>query len=239
MNTQAYLDRFKVLEKKLQTIAGISDKGKFFDLVDIVEKYNYLIHSKKDVLKDLSALRNLFSHSDREKYIAEVNQLAFDEIDNLILLLENPPTVGKLFTKDVYSVTTTDSIKIVISDMNKNIYTHVPVYRNSSFLGIFSESTIVSWLSEMSDNGIFDINKYLIGDVNRKYLNNTTNIVQFISEDSDIFKIPMMFSQAINKKSRLGALIITKTGKRDEPPVGIITAWDLPIIDDYIKRLGM
>ena len=44
-----------------------------------------------------------------------------------------------------------------------------------------------------------------------------------------------MFEEAIEKGRRLGALVITKSGKKDELPIGIITAWDLPRIDQYIE----
>ena len=43
-----------------------------------------------------------------------------------------------------------------------------------------------------------------------------------------------MFEDAIYGKNRLGAVLITKNGTKDEKPLGIITAWDLPKLKEYL-----
>lgn len=236
MANHLYFEKFKILEKKLRKIAKASDADDFYHVLNKVEEVNYLIKYKRGLLRDLNALRNVFAHSDREKYIAEVNQLAFEEIDKLIKLLNKPPTVNQLFNKKVYSVNLEEILELVIKEMQKNIYTHVPVYKDGKFWGIFSETSILSWLVENINEGKADFYKPQMKNVKREYLYNQTNIVDFISEKTSIFKVPELFSKAINKSSRLGALLITKTGDKDELPTGIITAWDLPLIDDYINR---
>lgn len=235
MSTHPYFEKFKILEAKLRKISHGVDRNNFYEVLDKAEKINYLIKIKRSVLLDLNALRNIFAHADREKYIAEVNQFAFEELDKIINSLENPPTVGKVFKKDVYYVDTNEIVEIVIRKMQENIYTHVPVYKDDKYIGTFSETTLLTWLIHNLNKGHADFYKPQIKYVNPEYLNNSTNMVKFIPADKSIFEIHEMFDRAISVHARLGALLITEDGTKNKFPIGIITAWDLPIIDGYIR----
>lgn len=232
----SFLEKFKLLEARLRKIAHSTDKDNFYTILSKVEKINYLVKKKRDILLDLNALRNVLAHSDREKYIAEIKKEAYLEIDNIVNLLDNPPSIGIFFNKRVYSVDTDEILEIVIKNMQKNIYTHVPVYKDNKFYGVFSETSIFSWLVDCIQSGRADFYKPQMKSVKREYLFCETNKIEFVAENTSIFTIPERFNNAITKKTRLGALIITKTGDKDESPIGIITAWDLPLIDSYINR---
>src|SRR6266446_6487152 len=143
-----YLRDFKRLETKLRDIASANDNSPFYQVLDKVERINYLIKAKRSLILDLYALRNVFAHADREKYIAEVNQFAFDEIEKIIYLLDTPPKVGTVFENNVYWVTPDEITEIVLQKMKLNIFTHVPIYETNKFYGTFSESTLLSWLVE-------------------------------------------------------------------------------------------
>src|SRR3989344_1409209 len=228
MNHQAFFTQFKTLETKLRRIAKSTDIESFYNILD---------KAKRSVLLDLHALRNVFAHSDRDRYIATVNQIAFKEIENIVKLLDNPPTVEEVFKKEIYRVNLDEIIDIVIRKMKEKIYTHVPIYDNDKFYGVFTETTLLDWLIDNINEGRAQFYKRQIKDVNRKYLFNDTNIVKFIPANKSIFEIPELFNKAISNNKRLGALLITKTGKKDSKPIGIITAWDLPLIDKYINKL--
>lgn len=120
--------------------------------------------------------------------------------------------------------------------MKESLYTHVPIYQNGKFYGTLSESTLLSWLVDNIKEGKAQFYKRLIGDIKKEYLFNENDKVDFISETKSIFEVQAMFEESIRRGQRLGALIITKSGKNDEKPIGIITAWDLPRIDQFIER---
>lgn len=236
MISHPFIEKFKLLEKKMRDIGRSSDREPFWEVLNSVEKVNYLIKSKKDILQDLNALRNIFVHSDREKYIAEVNDIAYNELANIIKLLDTPPVVGQVFNKDVYWVNTDEILEKVIHKMQESIYTHVPVYKDGKYWGVFSETSLLNWLVENINEGKADFYKPQMINVKREYLHCASNIVKFIPVSKSIFDIPEMFNLAISKNQRLGAIIITEKGTKEELPKGIITAWDIPLIDDYIKR---
>ncbi len=233
-----YLDKFKQLETQLKRVAGISsDICHFKDILDKAKQNSTLISYKEGLIWDLYALRNVFAHADRGKYIARVNKLAYEAIDDLINLMQNPPTVGDKFKKEVYWVTEEEIMKGVIQKMRQNLYTHVPVYTKVEgkykFIGVFSESTIFYWLADNIENIKVDFSCQPIKNISRKYLNDPNDLYKFVAPNNTIFDVYKEFQNAISKRKRLGAIFITSSGHRDELPIGIITAWDLPEIENY------
>jgi len=233
-----YLRKFKELETWLKKISGVSsDATQFKDILDKAKQNSPLIKYKEWLIWDLYALRNVFAHADREKYIAEVNQAAYEMIDGLVNLISNPPTVGEKFKKEVYWVSEDEITEVVIKKMRENLYTHVPVYKESRdgyrFIGVFSESAVFYWLADNIQKGKADFYKQQIKNVNSKYLNDPNDLYKFVPPDKDIFEIYDEFKSAIGKKKRLGAIFITPSGIKDNLPLGIITAWDLPEIERY------
>lgn len=234
--TQQYLDAFKRLEGILRKMTNIgNDRVPFREVLKEAEKKNPMFQLKNSLIWDLYALRNVFAHKDRERYIAEVNQLAFESLNELIALLENPPKVGDIFKKEVYSATTDDITEVILRKMKENLYTHVPIYEKGKFIGMLTEVTIFDWLVDSIELGKADFYKQTVGNINRKYLNSQDNLYEFISANSNVFTIHQKFDEVIRKGKRMGAFFITKTGGKNEKLLGIITAWDIPRIQEYLK----
>ncbi len=237
-----YISKWKNFETELKKISGVvSDATQFKDILDKAKQNSPLIKYKEGLIWDLYGLRNVFAHADREKYIAEVNKLAHEEIDGLIEMISNPPTVGQKFKKEVYWALEDEITEVVIKAMRKNLYTHVPVYKKNQngheFTGVFSESTILYWLADNIQEGKADFYKQQMKDINPKYLNDPNDLYKFVSPDKDIFTVYDEFKKAIGGKKRLGAIFVTPSGKKNELPVGIITAWDLPEIESILADL--
>ena len=191
--------------------------------------------AKKGIIWNLYGLRNVFAHADMDKYIADVNDLAFAEIDKIIGMLDNPPKAIDIFEGDVFIARFNDNMGVVLRKMKDNLYTHIPVYDNGKFIGILSETTILEWLAEnINEGGEAYFAKQKVADVNLRYLHPKTNQCEFIKQSTSIFEIYKMFEDAIYGKNRLGAVLITKNGTKDEKPLGIITAWDLPKLKEYL-----
>jgi len=234
--TSKYLEYFKKLETKLRKIAGsASDTSSFRDILRLAKQRNPLIQFKADLIEDLYGLRNVFAHKDRDKYIAEVNQLAFNSIDEILKLIESPPQVGNIFKKKVYSVDTNNITEIVLREMQKNLYTHVPVYDNGKFIGVLTETTVLEWLVENIKEGQAQFYKQTISRINRKYLNSPNNLYRFVPPNLNIFETFKMFEETIEQNKRLGVIFITENGGKNGKLIGIITAWDLPKIKEYLK----
>lgn len=232
-----YLESFKKLEACLKKITGAGDDAKFSNILNKAKAINPLFEFKEGLIWDLYGLRNVFAHSDREKYIAEVNKFAFESIDKIIKLIKKPPTVGVVFKKDVYKANLFNNTEDVIKEMHGKLYTHVPIYTNNSkCVGIFSEATIFNWLVDnINVDGKANFHKLQMKDINPKYYHSPNEKNDFIKEETTIFEALKQFQDSINKGMRLGALIITPHGTKKEYPTGIITSWDLPKIKEFLS----
>jgi len=237
----SYLNKFKQLEVQLKKVADVSsDVTQFKDILDRAKQNNPLIRYQEGLIWDLYGLRNVFAHADREKYIATVSKLAYDAIDNLINLIQNPPTVGDKFQKKVYWTIDEEIMKNVIQTMRQNLYTHIPVYKRIKggykFKGVFSESAMFYWLADNIKNIQLNFANQPIQNINLKYLNDPNDLYKFVAPDKSIFSVYEEFKSAISKRKRLGAIFITSSGNKDALPIGIITAWDLPEIESYFRN---
>jgi len=232
-----YLEAFKRVEKALRRVACVSaDTTQYKDILDKAKQNNPAVAHFEGLLWDLYGLRNVFAHADRDKYIAEINSLAFEKVSEILKILAKPPRATDLFKADVLCATTEDIAETVLRQMNEKLYTHVPVYHDSKFIGVLSETTILEWLVENIKEGRVQFYKRKIADINRKYLNSDRNMHKFVSADTSVFEIQRMFDDSIRRGKRLGVIFITESGKKDEHPIGIVTAWDLPKINDFLDN---
>ncbi|OQB05854.1 MAG: hypothetical protein BWY19_00738 [bacterium ADurb.Bin212] len=227
---------FKKLETRLKEIARVaSDATQFKDIIDKAKKNNPYVSYKEDIIWDMYGLRNVFSHGDREKYIAEVNTLAFEELNTILKNIENPPTVGEVFRKEMFTATLEDNVYPVLKTMKVDIYTHVPVYDSEhKFVGVLNESTVLNWLVANLVDGKANFSKKQLKHFDRSFLHTDENRCEFVAKGYDIFSVQQMFDQHMFSGKRLGCVIITETGDRDEEPIGIVTAWDLPEIRKHL-----
>lgn len=227
--TEAFIERFQDLEKLLKQVAGSNDEERFPSVLKKVADRNAYISKNYSLILDLNSLRNVFVHQGRGKYIAKINNFALEELSKLIKTLKNPPSVISEFNQNVYQAKTTDFIASVMNTMREKIYTHVPVWENEEFIGVFSYTSFFEWLSERQNRGVKSISftKRFMDDINKKYLNPPNVNFQFIGELKNLYEIPSMFEDATKKRERLDCLFITQNGKRGEKIKGIITSWDL------------
>jgi len=233
-----FLSEFKIFEKRIREIAGVtSDVTQQKDIIQKAKSNSPLIEHKEGLIWDLYALRNVFAHQDRGKYITNVNEMAFEELSNLMRLMNKPPQAGRIFKKEVFVAKKDDLIEKIIKEMSKNIFTHVPVYENETFVGVFSEASIFEWLADNIQNGNATLNKIKMGVINKKYLNSPNDKFEFINSKVSVFDLLKMFETYVSKGKRLGVVFITKNGSKNERIDGLVTAWDLPTIKDYLKSI--
>jgi len=86
---------------------------------------NSYVKDQYQRIEDIYALRNVFSHKNRGDYIAEVKEIAINEIEDLLKNIKDPPTVGQLFGCDVFTSTGADFIIVHRKHRySLDLYTH-------------------------------------------------------------------------------------------------------------------
>ena len=236
-NAEKFITTFNKIEKYLTKLHGAEKYIDFISLVRELSERNNIIRIYKDDLKEYAELRNAIVHQTRGKLIAEPYEETIQHIHQIYEVLTNPPSALMIASKPVYSCSIDDRISDVVTEMTKNVYTHVPVYEKNKFIGVFSESSITKWLGDSAESDGFLLEQTGIGEL-KKYLdqpNDEFNGYKFLSKTTDVFNIQAAFLFFVSEHKRLGAVFITERGKEDEKILGIITAWDLPKITELLK----
>lgn len=236
---EEYTNIYNELDEHLSKILWRDNYGKGYTgyknkLRDIKNnnqlKESFIIRRYFDMFKTFGYIRNEIVHKYKNKIT--ITEEALEEIKKYLDILKNPPKVIKLFKRDVHTCSLNDSLSSVIKEMKDKIYTHIPVYDGNQFLELLTESSIIYWIEKYIDE-TWDL---ILENVKVKDVltENPNDRYEFISQNTNIYEIKSMFEENIKDGERLGALLITNLWKKEEPLVGIITAWDLPTIDEYM-----
>lgn len=230
--TNEFVDKFQTFENLLKAVTESNDRTRFIDALKKASDLNVYINENFSLIEDLYALRNVFSHRERGKYIATIDEFVLKELDKLINVLKNPPTVISKFRTIVYQANTHDFIITIMNEMRNKTYTHVPVWNKDQFLGVFSYTSFFEWLAERQskENTEVTFSKKFMDDIDIKYLNPQCVNFEFIPESANLYEIPPMFAKATLQQKRLDCLLITANGKKGEKITGIITPWDIGLI---------
>ncbi|MEI7478515.1 MAG: CBS domain-containing protein [bacterium] len=179
-------------------------------------------------------MRNHIAHGFKldGKHYAIPSYHALDELNKMKDAIMKPVTCGVAFKKEVFTCSTTDTLKEVMTSMKNLGYTHIPVYdENKVFKGVLTQSAICEWLAAHMQLGQQQaLDTVTIGSVD---LNAGHERYDMISQDTALFTISPLFEKIGLNKKRLGCLVITEHGDVKEPFLGLITSFDLPHIADY------
>ena len=233
-NADEFIQKFQKLERLIKEKANASDTTKFYDSFATVSRRNIYLSTNRGLVDDLYALRNVFSHRERGRYVAEVYDFALAELECVISSLENPPTAKDKFGCEIYQVEAEDLIESMMSTMEREMYTHVPIWDGDTLRGVFSYSSFFSWLhQERSKTDVPRFTKKEAKDIDRRFLNSPVVNYKFIDENMDVNEIPELFNHETRKRRRLDCLLLTKNGERTKEITGIITPWDLGNIGGF------
>ncbi len=201
-------------------------------LIQQIALHHRLFARYEQELKEFARLRNVLIHNhfgEAAHPIATPHPYVVDLYQRIIDAVLNPVTALSIAVHAAQIYTTTLNAKAldVMKLMTKNTYTHVPVMEDDQMVGIFSENTILSYLSHHE-------NSIITADMPIREFADFVGLDQhkseefaFIERKALLADVYALFNAAVKKHKRLGMLFITEHGKQSEKLLGIITAWDL------------
>lgn len=217
--------------------------NKFEDLVRIKYKVKdeegafYILSNQKEYKKfekDINLIRkirNLLSHGECKiegKVAIEINENIIEKFKEIISHLENPPLVTSRYITEMFVVDLEEKLEKLIKVMNEKKISHVPVLdKDKKLIGVFSENTIFSKLSE---DEIIEIGKeYKVKDYEKyiKLENHSSEYFDFVKRNEELASAQNLFNKSIKKDKKLVMLFVTRNGKKNEEILGILTPWDL------------
>lgn len=185
----------------------------------------------RDELDYCREVRNLLVH---KKYMSNVYKIEPSEtlihvLENTLEKVKNPPRVSSLAIPigKVATCTISDYVLPAMRMMNEKNFTHIPIVDNGIVVGVFSENTVFSYIT---DEEIVEIDKDTKFEKLSKYLPincHRAEVFRFVKKDALTYDISQLFSKALNDGERIGMLFVTEHGKSSEKLLGIVTAWDV------------
>ena len=209
-------------------------------LIQEVGRSNAIVARHQQELRAMAQLRNSIVHNPLSSIaspIASPHPVVIKRYQAIKDALLNPRTALSIAipAHKIYTARLDSSLNEVLRQMNKNIYTHVPIIKENKMVGIFSENSLLSYLAEAGEAII--TNDMTIGDL-ADYLplkSHQGECFEFLPRKATLSQVFEVFNKAIHKHQRVGMLFITEHGHAGERPLGIITAWDLASPDFELR----
>ncbi|MFC1959765.1 HPP family protein [Chloroflexota bacterium] len=239
-NSERFLTAFGAIERRLRLMTGLEQRTRFYKLVDCASAANPAVRRYSNDLKEYADLRNAIVHERTDEHvIAEPNDRAVRQIENILALLDNPPRVIPNFQKPVYTMTPEDPIAAAAFLMLAHDFSQLPIVNSDGhFVALLTSNDITRWIGISVPQQVIDLEKTVIAEIMNcnaeEGVPGAGPDYTFFSRDETVFAALDVFQECGQCGVRLEAILITQHGSPAEELLGIITIWDLPTIYDSL-----
>ncbi len=183
-------------------------------------------------LKMFADMRNLLVHNpykgNADPLLAPHEYIVnkYEDIKNQVLHPKKALSIA-IPANLIYTTTLETNALKVMQTMNEKVYTHVPVLDGKKMIGVFSENTILSYLSDhkealiLKDMKIKEFEDFIPLD---KHLSEN---FEFVGRHTLLIEVEELFRKNLVNRRRIGMVFITNSGKKDEELLGLLTSWDI------------
>lgn len=234
------MERFEIAFNQIHLIlkglAKDTRSDNFIDLLNNSKDKHATIRHHFEQLKQFARLRNAIVHEKvrQDYYIADPHWEIVYEIEQIRDILQKPPSAMAIASKPVLYFESDAPMNDILKAVAKFGYSQFPIYNNGLFKGLLTNGGIVRWFSRAVTDQCIMIDNMKPSDI--LPIEKTHN-AGFLSEEKTIFDVEALFESHFNQKKKIEAVIITSSGNKNEPPLGIITPWDLIQIDHNLIPL--
>lgn len=222
-NAERFIDAFNTIDYTLRARYSLNRSMGFSDLVRKCVSLNYVVRKYEDDLIDYGRLRNAIVHQGNKDYvIAEPHTRVVEHIEKIEKLINKPPKCIDICRRDIVTVDASASMENVIKLMASSKYSNIPVYKGKNLIGIANGQKILDAFGTY----------LLAGGKSKAFLENV-QIEDMLSKIQSIYyeveSIELTMEEGLNKfhnNPKLLAILLTKTGGQNEPPLGIVTGAD-------------
>ena len=228
MRATEFLEMYRELEDLLES--RYAGKKKHYSSVIFEYLNDYDSRPIRDKLDICREIRNLLTHTAKVggEEVVEPSEPICNELRACLEYVRRPPLAIDFATKgdSIMKAGLNQSVLKVMRNMEKNGYSHIPIMENGTFVGVFSLSTVFSFvLNSQGQNigqntSIADLRDYLP-------IKAHTENYEFVSKETSLSKVRAMFETVKAKNKRLSVIFITENGSEKERLLGMLTPWDV------------
>lgn len=232
-----YMNNLLIKHPKINPNA---DKNKYVSYktkVILLSNENLIRNNFKEELISYGNLRNAIVHKyeigkkKEERIIAQPLISEVENFERMRSIIMSPPKAfeeNMVIRKDaMYYASITDKVTQVVSKMNKEKYSYVPILKDDKLIGVFSQDTLFTFVAQ---NEGFILEDSLELDEFGELLeidNHSSERFEFIPRSSTVLDIDQKFKEDYKQEKRLEAIFITENGHHNEKILGLTTIWDL------------
>lgn len=233
-NADRFITAYNRLDKGIRDIYNFKPALSFSDVVRKAASINLVIKKHEDDLIDYGRLRNAIVHRSNDKVIAEPHDDVVEDIESIVRTITTPPlAMQSVVNRSVFIAQGEVKLGSVLAEMFRTGYSNIPVYLESTLVGVLNRKMIIDKLGEAVTNNE-DVNKLMgMRVVDCLSVLDENNHYEVVSDNVTIDNLLYMFQQ--NRK--LTTVIITPSGAYTEKPVGIVVTADIidmqTILDNY------
>jgi CBS domain-containing protein len=229
--TDLFLDKYRQLELLVATTYHLRNSES--PVVYLTRRPEF-----RDITGELEycrEVRNLLSHNPKvgDCYAVEPGDGMIALLDRVLEQVRHPRQAKHIWVprERVYCCTLKDRVRPAMQRMQEKCYTHVPIVRNGTVTGVFSENTLLMYLL---DHDTVQINDQLHFSELADYLplnRHRAETFRFVRPDTPVTVIEDLFAEAAKKQERIGMIFVTGSGNANGRLLGIISPQDAAAID--------
>ncbi len=228
MKPEIFLDLYRNLEQLVKgNYAGRKFESPIINFSNSQQGKPY-----KEELNAIREIRNLLVHLPMidGTYPIEPSDEIGAALQEVIESIEHPLKAMDFAVKieNIMKTKPEDNAFQIMTRMEENGYSHVPVVMNGKLDGVFSKSTVFSWLI---NHGNKDIHKEMLiqdFEVFTRINSPHSEYYEFAARNALYIQVRELFEKTYQRKSRrLAAMFITENGHENERLLGMITPWDV------------
>ena len=227
-----FLDAYNHLDRYMRTRLEEERQGVgHVQLIKRLVQVDPVFRNRQAELEQLAHLRNAIIHSPREPDgtpIAEPNEDVVRRYEELVSQVLRP-ALAKEFAvpaERIFTAKWTDRLHAVVTEMNRCVYTHVPILEESRIIGVFSENTL---FCALAGKAAVDVNDETQVSEFREFAPVSKHIsecFEFVAPDTTLESVAELFAERLKLQQRLGAVFLTDDGTEAGRLLGLMTAWD-------------
>lgn len=185
----------------------------------------------RDKLDLCREIRNLLAHHADVggESIVEPSQAMVDFLQSVVDYLQRPPLALDFATRweDIVKANLTQKALSVMKRMEQRGFSHIPVFENGNMVGVFSISTVFSYIVE-NRNAILDEQTEIMDFYDMLPVERHKNEqFMFMSREATVSEVRAAFEKKRERSRRLAIVFITENGKKDGRLLGMLTPWDI------------
>lgn len=225
-NAELFLGIFNEVEKFLTNNFNNGKHASFRYLLIKASRSHPIIKKYRNDLITYGDLRNAIMHNFNKdgEAIAIPRDKIVKHFTEIWEQISNPQKVN-MFFKKVYTCNINDTLEMALDLIHEHKILQLPIIENNLIIDVLNSLQIVEWLS-----GIKEVkpSETIISEI----LNSSTNRQNFaiIPENYTVFQAAELYKESFRRfpKNRYyDALLITKSGKENQPLLGIIVLKDI------------